>query len=879
MLWQGRARRVRFSSLADFAEALTRCPPNEAFGLGQLIDGLEDEVEIVTIEKLNGGGSASRISRSAEFFHYRPGPGVIAIDSDTKGQPDDVRARVEAAGGVWDALVKAMPELEGVGRVLRASTTAGLRAAGKPITGGSGEHIYVLVEDIADTKRFLTAAHGRCWLAGFGWYLISASGKLLERSIVDTSTGQPERLFYEGAPELGRGLTQDAAARRARVVEGRVLDTAAVVLTEAEKAELAKLQAAEKARYSEQANAVREARVAEHIQRGGSEKTFRLAAEHHQLVPDFPLHFNNPALGMATVAEVLADVEKYANKYLADPLEGVDYGRTKAIVLKWGDGTPYIRSFAHGLTTLYRLTTKADGGEADIGQVEAALAALPADTDWYRAALATHAATSGSEAGWALLNRVHPTAREAWDALQPMAVTAGTLFFLADEAQPGWREEYDARLEEQIEEANRAATGGATDTAEPRPRTEDAGPRSLASKSDPDAEPASAKTKGQDEAEQADDSGARSLLTPLKWRECKKGNKPTASLHNARVAIARLGIECRYDLFHEKILVGYRGGEVWHAIPQLVGELSDIAETRLRQMVSERFGFDPTGAHIHDAIKTLATDHCFDPVLDLLDEAQAAWDGKPRLDAWVVTYLGCEDTKLNRAIGRKVLIAGVRRARDPGSKFDNITVLEGDEGLLKSTVIRILAGDENFSDQSLLGAHDKEVQELLAGVWFHESADLAGMRRADVEHVKAFASRQVDRARPAYGRNTEWRKRRSIEWGTTNNSEYLQSQTGNRRFWPLRVGSVIRIEELTRDRLQLLGEAAVGERCGPTPLKRRRRGASSTRGRTSWLTSLTSFPSGPTVTTASGVRWRRISFTTSATARRGWRAKTCLSTC
>ena len=124
-LWRGNAWRVRYGSLADFAEALTRCPSNEAFGLGQLIDGLEDEVDVVTIQRLNGGGSASRISRSAEFFHFRPGRGVIAIDSDTKGQPDDVRARVEAAGGVWGALVKAVPELEGVGRVLRASTTAG----------------------------------------------------------------------------------------------------------------------------------------------------------------------------------------------------------------------------------------------------------------------------------------------------------------------------------------------------------------------------------------------------------------------------------------------------------------------------------------------------------------------------------------------------------------------------------------------------------------------------------------------------------------------------------------------------------------------------------------------------------------------------------
>jgi predicted P-loop ATPase len=92
----------------------------------------------------------------------------------------------------------------------------------------------------------------------------------------------------------------------------------------------------------------------------------------------------------------------------------------------------------------------------------------------------------------------------------------------------------------------------------------------------------------------------------------------------------------------------------------------------------------------------------------------------------------------------------------------------------------------------------------------HENADLAGMRRAEVEHVKAFASRQVDRARPAYGRVTERRPRRSIDWGTTNNSEYLQSQTGNRRFWTLAVGR-IDIDALKYDRLLLLGEAAARE--------------------------------------------------------------------
>jgi predicted P-loop ATPase len=87
------------------------------------------------------------------------------------------------------------------------------------------------------------------------------------------------------------------------------------------------------------------------------------------------------------------------------------------------------------------------------------------------------------------------------------------------------------------------------------------------------------------------------------------------------------------------------------------------------------------------------------------------------------------------------MIAAVRRARSPGCKFDNILTVESPEGYSKSTAIRILAGNEYFSDQRLLGAKDKEIQEQLAGVWMHENADLAGMRRAEVESVKAFASR------------------------------------------------------------------------------------------------------------------------------------------
>jgi predicted P-loop ATPase len=170
--------------------------------------------------------------------------------------------------------------------------------------------------------------------------------------------------------------------------------------------------------------------------------------------------------------------------------------------------------------------------------------------------------------------------------------------------------------------------------------------------------------------------------------------------------------------------------------------------------------------------------------------------------------MSCEDTPLNAACMRKVMIAAVARARNPGCKFDTIAVLEGPEGSNKSTAWRVLAGDENFSDESIIGKSSREVQEALAEVWFHESADLAGMRKAEIESVKAFASRTTDHARPAYAHFLKKQKRHSIEVGTTNSSQYLQSQTGNRRFWPLLVIDRIDIEKLRRDRLQLLGEAA-----------------------------------------------------------------------
>ncbi|WP_198031096.1 virulence-associated E family protein [Bradyrhizobium sp. th.b2] len=292
------------------------------------------------------------------------------------------------------------------------------------------------------------------------------------------------------------------------------------------------------------------------------------------------------------------------------------------------------------------------------------------------------------------------------------------------------------------------------------------------------------------------------------WRECRKDGSPRPSMHNARLAVCVLGIECKYDTFHGKMLFGYRGDTTQHALEKLLGEVSDNGIIALRQLMSDRFGFDLTEKHVRDAVTSLALEHCFDPIVDMLAEAEGNWDRKPRLDKMAVDYFNCSDTPLNAACARKTMIAAVARARTPGIKFDQILVLESEEGYEKSTAWRVPAGDDNFSDEKIIGREAREVQEQLAGIWIHESADLSGLRKAEVETVKAYASRQVDIARPAYGHFVRKQPRHSIEVGTTNSDEYLQSQTGNRRFWTLLVQQPIDIDKLKRDRLQLWGEAA-----------------------------------------------------------------------
>ncbi len=215
---------------------------------------------------------------------------------------------------------------------------------------------------------------------------------------------------------------------------------------------------------------------------------------------------------------------------------------------------------------------------------------------------------------------------------------------------------------------------------------------------------------------------------------------------------------------------------------------------------------------VGQAVETVAREHTFHPVRDYLEFVR--WDGDPRLDTWLTEYLGVPPSNYAAAVGAKWMISAVARVFNVGCKADYALILEGPQGIRKSTAINTLA-DPWFSDDMPEIGEGKESAISIAGVWIMELAELSSMcgPRVNMDKVKAFMSRKTDRFRPPYGKRAQEFPRQCIFAGTTNNLEYLSDSTGARRFWPV-VASRIDIERLRRDRDQLWAEAVVRFRDG-----------------------------------------------------------------
>ena len=286
-----------------------------------------------------------------------------------------------------------------------------------------------------------------------------------------------------------------------------------------------------------------------------------------------------------------------------------------------------------------------------------------------------------------------------------------------------------------------------------------------------------------------------------------KDKEPKKCAHNIRVYLKRLGVRITYNEHAcEYEVQGPKGSAV---------RLDDDGLADLSLAIEKEGGVaNFPKDYVDRVIMAEGRKRRFHPVRDYLNSLK--WDGSKRLDTWLIRYMGAKDDTggVVRAIGRLMLIAAVRRVRNPGCKYDSLVVLEGAQGTGKSRAVQALCPDKKlFSDCISLHMDPKVVIELTSGKWIVEIGELAGMKKGEVESVKAMLSRQVDESRLAWGKISAKRPREWIMVGTTNESNYLIDETGNRRFLPVRCGE-IDVAGIVRDRDQLWAEAAAHEAQG-----------------------------------------------------------------
>jgi hypothetical protein len=215
-------------------------------------------------------------------------------------------------------------------------------------------------------------------------------------------------------------------------------------------------------------------------------------------------------------------------------------------------------------------------------------------------------------------------------------------------------------------------------------------------------------------------------------------------------------------------------------------EIEDHFDTETVRWL-ERRGLMVKPDLVRRVVEGVARRNPYHPVRDYL-EALPAWDRRPRIGSWLIDYCGVQSSDANpneyaMAVGEKFLISAIARIMVPGCKVDYVLVLEGAQGIGKSTVARILGG-EWFTDQlSEMGSKDAAMQ--VCGVWIVELSELGTLGRSETAREKAFISQQIERFRLPYGHRLIHAPRQCVFIGTTNLDTWLKDETGGRRFWPV----------------------------------------------------------------------------------------------
>ena len=273
---------------------------------------------------------------------------------------------------------------------------------------------------------------------------------------------------------------------------------------------------------------------------------------------------------------------------------------------------------------------------------------------------------------------------------------------------------------------------------------------------------------------------------------------------NIKRALKKLGVTLRYNEFSKKTLVTY--GEY-------SGPYEDPQRNRIWLHIDSKFHFQIPEGYFDMFMLDHAYRNPVHPVRDYFDGL--VWDKVKRVDEWLIAYARAGDGAYTRAVSALMLLSAVRRIYQPGVKFDEMVVLESEQGKGKSSLLLALCHDKTwFSDDLPLNVDAKQIIERTQGKWIIEAAELSGMHSSKVEHLKSMMSRQVDGpVRMAYAHLPCEQRRQFVLVGTTNAHAYLDDSTGNRRFWPV-YHEEVDLEALARDKDQLWAEAVVRHKAG-----------------------------------------------------------------
>lgn len=271
-------------------------------------------------------------------------------------------------------------------------------------------------------------------------------------------------------------------------------------------------------------------------------------------------------------------------------------------------------------------------------------------------------------------------------------------------------------------------------------------------------------------------------VTELVWDLDGKGNKQVTvnNFVNAFKSDPLLNGLLAYDMLKETIVFTRPS---FTAKGSKKGDLVNDTDISIIKGRIERMHGIYNDAKLNDAIEQVSSDNAFHPIKLYLESL--TWDGVPRIDTFLVDYMGAEDNAYTREVFRKMLLAAVTRIYEPGRKFDTALVFYSEQGVGKSTLIQRLS--KGWFNDSLTNLSGKESYEAIQFAWLVELAELSALRKSDVEAVKNFISKREDTYRGAYARRVKTHKRQCVFFGSTNDDEFLKDATGNRRFFPVEV--------------------------------------------------------------------------------------------